>query len=249
MTEPIGVILVTALAAFTVGMSKGGLPALGILGVPLMALVMSPVLGAALLLPIYLATDVVGLWLYRRDYSARNLAILVPAGLAGVLVGWAIAARVSDTFVGLLVGLVGLGFCANTWLRRRRTLAPQPADVPRGVFWGTLAGFTSFVSHSGGPPFQIYVLPQQLEKLVFAGTSTILFAIINWAKVIPYWQMRSFAAVDPKLPLLVLPVGILGTFAGARLTRVLSDGLFFALVQIALFTVSLKLVVDALPGW
>lgn len=249
MTEPIGVILVTALAAFTVGMSKGGLPSLGILGVPLMALVMSPVLAAALLLPIYLATDVVGLWLYRRDYSARNLAILVPAGLAGVLVGWAIASRVPDTFVGLLVGLVGLGFCANTWLRRRRTLAPRPADVPRGVFWGTLAGFTSFVSHSGGPPFQIYVLPQQLEKLAFAGTSTILFAIINWAKVIPYWQMRSLAAIDPKLPLLVLPVGILGTFVGARLTRVLSDGLFFALVQVALFTVSLKLVVDALPGW
>lgn len=247
MTEPIGVILVTALAAFTVGMSKGGLPALGIFGVPLMALVMSPVLGAALLLPIYLATDVVGLWLYRRDYSARNLAILVPTGLLGVLIGWAVATRVSDTFVGLLVGLVGIGFCANTWIRHRRAAAPRPADVPRGVFWGTLAGFTSFVSHSGGPPFQMYVLPQKLEKLAFAGTSTILFAIINWAKVIPYWEMRSFAAVDPKLPLMVLPVGILGTVAGAKLTRILSEGLFFLLVQLTLLAVSIKLVLDAIP--
>lgn len=249
MTEPLGVLLVTALAAFTVGMSKGGLPALGILGVPLMALVMSPVLGAALLLPIYLATDVVGLWLYRRDHSARNLAILVPAGLAGVAFGWAIASRVSDAFVGLLVGLVGLGFCADAWRRRRRVAPPRPADVPRGVVWGALAGFASFVSHSGGPPFQIYVLPQQLEKLAFAGTSTILFAILNWAKVLPYWRMGSFAAIDPELPLLVLPVGILGVFVGARLTRILSDGLFFALVQLALFTVSLKLVADALPSW
>jgi len=249
MTEPIGLILMTALAAFTVGLSKGGLPALGILGVPLMALVMSPVLAAALLLPIYLATDLVGLWLYRRDYSARNLTILIPAGLAGVAFGWAVASRVSDSFVGLLVGLVGIGFCVNIWLGRSRSTPPRTADVPGGLFWGTLAGFTSFVSHSGGPPFQIYVLPQRLEKLEFAGTATILFAIINWAKVIPYWEIRSFSAVDPKLPLMVLPVGILGTFAGAKLTRILSDGLFFALVNVALFTVSLKLVLDAFPGW
>ena len=118
--------------------------------------------------------------------------------------------------------------------------------MPRGLFWGTLAGFTSFVSHSGAPPFQMYVLPQKLEKLAFAGTATILFAIINLAKLIPYWELNSFSAIDPKLPLLVLPVGILGTWVGAKLTRIMPDKLFFAFVQAALFLVSLKLVWDAL---
>ena len=242
-------LLLTALAAFVVGLSKGGLPTVGALGVPLMALVMSPVVAAALLLPIYLVTDVVGLWLYRRDYSARNLRILIPAGLLGVLIGWTFASRVDDALVGLLVGLVGLWFCLNTWLRRRSATTPKPADLPRGLFWGTLAGFTSFVSHSGAPPFQMYVLPQRLEKLAFAGTSTILFAIINWAKVIPYWQMHSFATVDPRLPLLALPVGVLGTFAGAKLTRAIPEGLFFLLVQIALLLVSVKLVLDGLAAF
>ena len=242
-------LLVTALAAFVVGLSKGGLPTVGALGVPLMALVMSPVVAAALLLPIYLTTDVVGLWLYRRTYSAPNLRILIPAGLLGVLVGWAFAARVSDTLVGLLVGLVGIWFCLNTWLRHRRDAPPKPPDLPRGMFWGTLAGFTSFVSHSGGPPFQMYVLPQRLEKLAFAGTSTILFAIINWAKVVPYWQLHSFATVDPTLPLLALPVGILGTVAGAKLTRAIPEGLFFFLVQLALLLVSAKLVLDGLRAF
>ncbi len=60
--------------------------------------------------------------------------------------------------------------------------------------------------------------------------------------------MRSFAAVDPKLPLLVLPVGILGTYVGAKLTRAMPDKLFFLLVQLALLGVSLKLVWDALGG-
>ena len=136
MGEPLSLILLTALAAFLVGLSKGGLPSVGTLGVPVMALMISPVAAAALLLPIYLVTDWVGLWLYRRTYSARNLRILIPAGLAGVLFGWAVASRVSDGFVGLLVGLVGIGFCVNTWMRHRRSAAARPADVPRGVFWG-----------------------------------------------------------------------------------------------------------------
>lgn len=247
MTEPLSLIVLTGFAAFIVGLSKGGLPAVGTLGVPVLALVISPVAAAALLLPIYIVTDWVGLWLYRRNYSARNLRILIPAGLLGVLIGWAVASRVSDSFVGLLVGLVGIGFCLNTWIRYRNAAEARPADVPRGVFWGTLAGFTSFVSHSGAPPFQMYVLPQKLEKLAFAGTATILFAIINLAKVVPYWELSSFTAIDPKLPLLALPVGILGTYVGAKLTRIMPDKLFFQLVQWALFLVSLKLVWDALP--
>lgn len=245
MTEPLSVILVTALAAFLVGTSKGGLPAVGALAVPVMALVMSPMLAAALLLPIFVATDMVGLWLYRRLYSPRNLAILIPAGIAGVAFGWGVAAHISDIYVGMLVGLVGIAFCLRIWLGGGGSAAARPADLPGGVFWGVLTGFTSFVSHSGAPPFQMYVLPQKLEKLVFAGTSTILFAVINFAKIVPYWMLSSFDRVDPWLAVLVLPVGILGTYLGAKLTRIIPDGLFFRVVQIALFLVSLKLVGDA----
>lgn len=246
MTEPLSLVILVLLAAFVVGMSKGGLPAVGTLGVPVLALAMPPVAAAALLLPIYIVTDWVGLYLYRHSYSARNLRILIPAGLVGVLFGWAIASHVSDSFVGLLVGLTGIGFCLNTWLRGRSDAPPRPADVPRGVFWGSIAGFTSFVSHSGAPPFQMYVLPQKLEKLAFAGTATILFAVINVAKLVPYWELNSFGNIDPKLPLLALPVGIAGTWVGAKLTRIMPDKLFFTLVQWALLVVSLKLVWDAL---
>ena len=245
MDAPLSLLLLVALAAFLVGLSKGGLPAVATLGVPVLALVMSPVAAAALLLPIYIATDWVGLWLYRRNYSARNLRILIPAGLFGVLVGWAIASHISDDAVGLLVGVIGIAYCLNAWLRHDPLAEARPADVPRGIFWGTLAGFTSFVSHSGAPPFQMYVLPQKLEKLAFAGTATILFAIINVAKLVPYWELNSFGAVDPMLPLLALPVGILGTWVGAKLTRAMPDKLFFQLVQAALFLVSLKLIWDA----
>lgn len=250
MAEPISIVLAAMVASFIVGMSKGGLPAVGSLAVPLLALVMPPVAAAALLLPIFCATDLVGLWLYRRIFSPRNLAILIPAGVAGVGFGWAIAAHISDVFVGMLVGLTGIAFCLREWLGARGSAgAPRPADLPGGIFWGLLTGFTSFVSHSGAPPFQMYVLPQRLQKLVFAGTATITFAVINAAKIIPYWELSAFAAVDTRLVLLALPVGILGTFAGAKLTRVMPEGLFFRLVRITLFLISLKLVSDALRAW
>ena len=247
MSEPITVILAAMVAAFLVGMAKGGLPAVGTLAVPLLALFMPTMTATALLAPIFCVTDIFGVWLYRRIFSPRNLAILIPAGVLGVGIGWAIAAHISDVFVGMLVGFTGIAFCLKAWLGDRGApAAPRPARLPAGIFWGTITGFTSFVSHAGAPPFQMYVLPQRLEKLVFAGTATITFAVINAAKLIPYWELDAFAAVDPKLALLALPVGILGTFAGAKLTRVMPEGLFFRLVRLTLFAISLKLVYDAL---
>ncbi len=104
-----------------------------------LALVISPVTAAALLLPIFVASDMVGLYLYRRQFSARNLAILIPAALVGVGIGWAFSAHVSPLFVGFLVGLTGLAFCLNAWFGARfRGSAPKGADVPSGLFWGAL---------------------------------------------------------------------------------------------------------------
>jgi uncharacterized protein len=177
-------------AALLVGLSKGGLPTVGMLAVPVMALKISPVTAAVLLLPIFVMTDAVGVWLYRRDFSSRNVKILIPAGIAGVLFGWAVASHLSDRGVALLIGLLGVGFCLNIWLRPAPTGEGKPGSVGWGCFWGSLAGFTSFVSHAGAPPYQIYVLPQRLKKTTFAGTSTIVFAAINLSKVVPYMQLR-----------------------------------------------------------
>ena len=107
-----------------------------------------------------------------------------------------------------------------------------------------MTGLTSFVSHTGGPPYQMYVLPQRLEKMKFAGTSTILFAIINAAKVIPYWELQQFSNFDSTLVLWLLPAAIIGTVVGKRLTQILPEKLFFRIVEITLLLLSLKLIAD-----
>jgi uncharacterized protein len=237
-------LILLSIAALLVGLSKGGLPAIGMLAVPVLALVMSPIKAAALLLPVYVASDVVGVYLYRKKFSAPNLKILIPAGIVGVLIGWSTASVLSDRAIGVLIGLLGVGFCLKTWFVRTTAVKPATPNIGKGVFWGTLSGFTSFVSHAGGPPFQIYVLPQRLAKLEFAGTSTILFAVINAAKIIPYANLRPYAMADLRTAAAILPVALFGTVLGAYLTKRIGDAWFFRLVQIALFIVSLKLIID-----
>nr|WP_315230189.1 sulfite exporter TauE/SafE family protein [uncultured Limnohabitans sp.] len=237
-----------SIAAMLVGLSKGGLPTVGMLSVPILSLFMSPVKAAVMLLPIYVISDMVGIWLYRKNFSAINLKILIPAGVGGVIVGWLTASMVSDVAVKLLIGFMGIGFCLNTWLKRKAQQAARPADVKKGVFWGLVAGFTSFISHAGAPPFQVYMLPQKLPKTEFAGTATILFAIINAAKIWPYQQLRPYDYDDLMSAAVLIPFALIGTVVGAYLTKKIADVWFYKLVQFGLFVVSVKLIVDAVSS-
>lgn len=237
-----------ACAALLVGLSKGGLPAIGMLAVPVLSLVMSPVQAAVLLLPIYVISDLMGIYLYRRDFSAPNLRILLPAGVCGVVVGWLTASLVSDRAITFLIGAIGVAFCLNAWLRNSAAAQAQPVDALKGWFWGTLAGFTSFISHAGAPPYQVYMLPQKLPKAVFAGTSTIVFAVINAAKIVPYQTLRPYSLDMLQTAAQLIPFALVGAVSGAYLTRRLADAWFYRIVQGGLFVVSLKLLWDAAHG-
>ncbi|MEY4123075.1 MAG: hypothetical protein RLZZ457_1913, partial [Pseudomonadota bacterium] len=182
-------------------------------------------------------------WLYRKNFSAPNLKILIPAGVLGVGIGWITASFTSDSAVKLMIGCMGVGFCLNTWLRKTPQ-DKQAVDQKKGWFWGTAAGFTSFISHAGGPPFQIYVLPQRLPKLEFAGTATLLFAVINAAKILPYQQLQPYSWDDLMRAADLIPAALIGTVVGAYVTKKIADALFYRLVQAGLFIVSLKLIAD-----
>ena len=240
--------ILAGVATLFVGSSKGGLPLIGMLAVPLMALQISPVVAAGLLLPIYIISDMYGLWIYRKSFDLRNIYILVPAAAIGIGVGWATASITNEDVVTILVGLIGLAYCIDAVLKARRKLPPKPADVPRGLFWGSITGFTSFVSHAGAPPYQMYVLPQRLEKMVYAGTSTIIFAIINLLKLPPYWFLGQVNLDSLEIALKLAPIAITGAYIGFRLTKILPEKAFFRIVEVALFLVSMKLIYDGVAG-
>ncbi|MBL8791081.1 MAG: sulfite exporter TauE/SafE family protein [Rhizobiales bacterium] len=237
-------------ATFLVGASKGGVPGVGILAVPVLSQVISPVVAAGLLLPLYVLSDWYGLWLYRKDYDAWNIRIMSFAAAIGIGIGWATAHYNSDELVKFMVGVIGIWYTIDLILKnRRRNPEPKPADVPRGLFWGAITGFTSFVAHAGGTPFQMYVLPQRLEKMVYAGTATISFAIINMLKLPPYFLLGQINIQSLEKCAWLAPVALFGAWAGFRLTKILPERIFFRAVEVALFLVSVKLIWDAVSHW
>lgn len=237
-------------AVILMGLSKGGFSGLGLLSLPLMALVVSPVAAAAIMLPLLMAQDVVTVWSYRREFDRRVLATLAPGALLGVLAGYLLAARVSDAAVGLAVGLISIGFALRRMLGGK---GPAPAATQAswqaGGFWGLACGFTSMIAHAGGPPFQIYVMPQKLPPAVFVGTGAIFFAAINVVKVIPYIALGQFSAQNLTASAALLPVAVAATFAGVWLVRRVPAERFYRLIYWLLLAVGAKLVFDGVRAF
>jgi uncharacterized membrane protein YfcA len=234
-------------AAVLVGMGKGGLPVVGMLSVPVLALVMSPVAAAGLLLPVYVVSDMFGLYAYRHAFDRRVLAIILPGATIGILIGYLTASVVSEAWVTVLIGVIGVVFALNLLIRRKAVEARR-AEVLPGTFWGMVTGFTSFVSHSGGPPYQVFTMPLGLTKAVYAGTSTIAFAYINAVKLIPYYMLGQINLVSLEKVLVLMPIAAASVFLGVRLVKYLPEKLFFQLVTWALLIVSIKLIWDGYRG-
>ncbi|MBV8661568.1 MAG: sulfite exporter TauE/SafE family protein [Hyphomicrobiales bacterium] len=234
-------------AVILFGLSKGGFSALGSLAIPVFALAISPVKAAAITLPLMIVQDWVAVWAFRRDFDARNLVIMLPGSLLGVGAGFLLASHVDEDAVRLAVGIISIGFVlfmlARDRIARGKTAA---APVAPGVFWGALSGFTSFVSHAGGPPMMIYVLPQKLAPRIFAGTSTMFFAATNLLKVPPYFALGQFSADNLFASATLFPVAIASTFAGVWLVRRVSAERFYAAVLLLTFLIGLKLSYDGL---
>ena len=236
-------------AVVLLGLSKGGFSGLSTLAMPLFALAISPVKAAAIILPILIVQDWVSVWAFRRDFDLRNLVILAPAGAIGVAAGWLMAARVDEQAVRLAVGLISVGFVAFMLLRDRlASAAATEATVAPGLFWGAVAGFTSFVSHTGAPPTMVYLLPQRLTPRIFAGTSAILFAIVNLLKVGPYFALGQFSRDNLSASASLLPVAVASTFAGVWLVRRVSAERFYVAVLALTFLVGVKLIWDGAWG-
>lgn len=233
-------ISVAVIAVLIVGLSKAGLlGSLGMVGVPLLALVMPARDAAGMMLPVLLAMDVIAVWTYRREVNWTIIRLMLPGAAIGTLLGWALWSLVSDDAVLLFVGVVTLLFILDAILPLRRKLAGLPPSKPWGSFWGGFAGFTSFISHTGGPPFQIYVLPQRLAPTLYAGTSAFFFAIVNSAKLVPYFFLGQLNVHNLTLSAALIPVGLVGVVAGVWMVRRISMAWFYTIAYWLVFLLAL----------
>ncbi len=243
------VMLLTGLAAVgLVGLSKGGLGgAFALLGVPVLSLVMPPVQAAALLLPLLLVMDAVSLWVWRGFFHKQTLAAMLPAAVLGIAVGGLTAAVTPEGLVRLIVGVVALAFVLRSVWPASTGAAPTPSRAS-AWFWGAVAGFTSFVAHAGGPPYQVHTLPLRLDPRVYTGTAVIFFAVVNVVKVLPYAALGQLDTRTLMSAAVLLPVAAVAVLIGAALVRRMRPAVFYPFMLAMVALVGLRLVYDGLRG-
>ncbi len=230
-------------AVLLYGLAKGGFSGVSLLAMPIMATVVSPIRAASVLLPVLIVQDTVTLWSYRRQWDRRNVAILLPGALMGTGLAYAFAAAVSDRAMAVLIGVLAVAFAGRGLLQARRgPPPPRPARVLPGVFWGTAIGFSSFFTNAGGPLFQIFVLPQRLSRDLFVGTSSVVFAAVNWLKVVPFLSLGQLTPDSLLQSALLIPAAILSVWAGIWLVRRVPVERFYVIIYTLLFAVGSTLI-------
>lgn len=240
--------ILAILASMAVGMAKGGLAMVAILAVPILSLVMSPVQAAGLMLPVYVVSDIGGLLAFRRTFDRDVLRTALPGAVIGIGFGWATAHIVPEWGVTLIVGLIGLIFAINALIRPDLSDTPRGTSYIKGTLWGGLAGYTSFVSHSGAPPYQVYAQPLRQPTLIYAGTATWFFAVVNWVKLIPYAALGQLSPANLMTAAVLMPVALISVWIGLRLVRIIPQDLFYKLITWGLLLVSLRLIWQAFAG-
>lgn len=233
-----------SVAVLIAGIAKGGLGGgIAVVGVPLMAMVVSPGQAAAVLLPILMVMDALALRAYWGAWDVGNLRVLLPAALVGTALGFFTFGFLSDDGLRVLVAVVALTYGIRHFAQR----GPNGERAPRsaaGFVWGALAGFTSFSVHAGGPPLQAYLLPQRMHRTTFQATSVVFFFVVNWSKVVPYAWLGQWTPDNLLTSLVLLPLAPLGIQIGRRIHLRVNDELFFRVVHASLLVIGLKLVYD-----
>ena len=232
-------------AVILTGLSKGGFSGAAMLSLPLMALVMSPIKAAAIILPVLLVQDMFTVWSYRRTFDRVLLAHVLPGAVAGIGLAWATASYVTDTEVRLVVGLIAVAYCLDALWSRRSATDRQPHNRMLGGLLGTTAGYTSFIANAGGAPFIAYALSRAPSKELLAGSSAVFFATVNVIKMPPFLALGQITRDTLPLSASLLPIAIAANLAGIWLVRRISQAAFYKVILGLTLLVGLKLIADA----
>lgn len=235
-------------AVLLMGLAKSGFAAgFGSLATPLMALTIAVPQAAAVMLPLLLVMDAVGIQQLWKERDRELLRLLLPAGLIGTGVGTLLFGLMPRHAVAGVVGALTLLFLAQ------RLLFPPRGDVPRhskplGFVLGIVSGFTSFVAHAGGPPIMAYILPLRLDQVRFTATMAVFFGAVNLSKWIPYAWLGLIDLRNMTTSLVLMPLAPLGVWGGVWLARRIQPKWFYRLAYSGMFLTGVKLLWDGLSG-
>jgi uncharacterized membrane protein YfcA len=253
----------TAVSVFLIGVSKGGIP-VGPIALPLLILAWpgktEPAKTAvAFMLPLLCVMDVFAIGFFRKHIDWKRLLPLLPGSIAGIILGSILfvsrdAAWLSipDKGIKLCIGIVGLGFvfyqAAKKWIMKRIMTNNAVPGMLKGSAYGFSGGLVSTLAHASGPIMQMYLLPQGLDKMVFAGTTAIYFFILNLLKMVPFIMLGRIEASNLILGVYMLPLIPVGVALGYFLVKIMKEEHYTGLIYGVLFFTSITLIVKSITG-
>lgn len=237
--------ILVGLSAVLVGLSKTGIPGLGILMAPLMAMAFPEHVrqSTGILLGMLILGDLLATSYYRQNAEWKHVLRPLPPAMVGIVAGWVAMDYVSDAQLQPIMGAIVLGMLAvNYWRTRMRgENAPIPNQWWFAAIMGFVAGFTTMMANAAGPVMIIYLLAMRLPKVAFIGTSAWFFFVVNWLKVPFSVHLNLITLQSIKLDLMMLPLIVLGAAAGILFLRRIPQRVFNSLIQILAAAAAVKL--------
>jgi uncharacterized membrane protein YfcA len=215
--------------------SVGG--GIGLVLTPALSLVLPPSLVLAMIAPLMSLSDPLALRYYWRQWDRRQLALLLPSMMLGVVVGtWALS-QLSDYWLGKSIGAVALGFGVLQLIltgRNQRIFSARP-HWGAGAAAGLIAGVASTVAHSGGVVVTIYLVNVHLTKTAMLATGNALYIVPNALKLVGYWSIGFLTWPIVAAAAIAMPCLFAGAWLGYRVNQRLPRRAFeLALVAIAI---------------
>jgi len=238
--------LVVGLCAFVVGASKTGIPGAGILVVPLMAMAFpdgETKKSVGLLLGLLILGDMFAAAYHRRNAQWGHVLRLLPATVAGIVVGWQAMDHITNEQLEPVIGgIVLLMLGLNYWrMHRMGEDTPVPTQWWFAAMLGFAAGVTTMMANAAGPVMIIYLLAMRLPKFHFVGTSAWFFFLVNWIKVPFHANLDTMTLATVKLDLVMLPLIAAGAVAGIFFLKRIPQRVFNSVVQILAAVAAVKL--------
>ncbi|MFY0680982.1 MAG: sulfite exporter TauE/SafE family protein [Thalassovita sp.] len=244
-----GLIAFAAPAVVFAGISKGGFGSgASFAAAAILALVLEPGQAIGIMLPLLMLMDVSALKPFWGKWSWPEARLLILGSLPGLLVGGYFYHSVNADVFRIMIGVIAIGFVLwqGALKLNMGPNADRPMPVWAGAIAGAVAGFTSFVSHAGGPPAAVYLLSRGLAKTPYQATTVLAFWTINLLKFIPYFMLGIFTAQTFLIDLVLAPFAVIGVWIGVRLHFRIPERLFFVLTYILLLMTGAKLIFDGL---
>ena len=237
--------LIAAVAVTFAGVSKGGFGSGAAFAAgAILATVIDPGMAIGIMLPLLMLMDVTSLKPYWGKWRALDSVLMILGGLPGVAIGAWLYTKVDADFFRILIGVIAILFVLWQGAQRLGWLSPPKRALPdwAGLLAGAIAGFTSFISHAGGPPAAVYLLSKRPTKTEYQASTVIIFWAINWAKVIPYTALGLFSWDTLKIDLMLSPFAVLGVYLGVKGHNLISETWFFRLTYVLLLVTGGRLI-------